>query len=1088
MNPIRSLMRGALAAAVLCLCPSAPAAPEPMEDDNPLHGSLQWRCIGPARGGRVQAVSGVIGEPNTYYMGATGGGVFKTTDAGGSWRNITDGWVESGSVGGIAVAPSDPNVIYVGMGEADIRGNFSRGDGVYKSTDAGKTWKHLGLEDTKQIGRVIVHREDPDVAFVAALGHVFGPNAQRGVFRTTDGGETWEKVLYVDDETGAIDVRMDPFNPRVVYAGMWQVKRSPWSLWSGGEGSGLYRSTDGGETWEELTEGLPADIKGKVGVSPSPARRDLVYAIIEAEDGGVFRSDDAGETWRRVNSEAKLRQRAWYYTHIYADPSEAETVYVMNVRFHKSVDGGESWDSIRVPHVDNHDLWIDPNNSDRMINANDGGANVTFDGGETWSTQTNQPTAQFYRVTTDNGFPYRVYGAQQDNSTASVSSQLRVESNWQRDLYSVGGCECGYIAVHPDNTDIVYAGCYGGNMTIYDHEKGETRNISVWPENPMGSGADALRHRFQWTFPIVISPHDPEKVYVGGERVFVTTDRGASYRAISPDLTTNDKTKQGPSGGPITKDNTAVEYYCTIFTIAESPLMEGRIWTGSDDGLIHVTDDGGETWEDVTPPDMGDWPLISLIEASPHDPDTAYAAVTRYKMDDDRPYVYRTTDRGETWELLVRGIAEDDFVRSIREDPIVPGLLYIGTESGVYYSLNNGRRWHELRMNLPHVPVTDVAVKNDDLVIATQGRSFWIMDDLAVLRQIAEEKHGEFEPAMFEPAMFEPAAAYRERWDGVRVHYHLPEAATGPITMAFSNEQGNELRAYDIELEKPDDEDDAAGGDEQAEEEPDEQPGELPEDPGEDRDSITAEPGMNVFEWNMRLEDPTKVPGAVAWPPHPPGPRVPPGAYRVTLTVAGEPGGNGSAAEPTWKQTRSFEILPDPRYNTTPDQYAEQYDLLLEIHGALDEAHTAVNEIRDVRAQINAALERAEKAGRSEPVAGAADDLLEKLSEIENTIIQTKSKSRQDPLNHPIKINDKIGALAYGVSGDHAPTAQHRAVFEDLNGRLQEQLDRFERVRSDDVPAFNRLVAEQQVPAIAIERDAKPETDQPEPAASGAGG
>jgi photosystem II stability/assembly factor-like uncharacterized protein len=626
----------ALAATLAALLPLS-TAPAAAQDGPDWHGSLEWRAIGPARGGRAQAVTGVVGEPDLYYMGATGGGVWRTTDGGERWTNISDGFFKTGSVGAIAVAPSDPNVIYVGMGETDVRGNFSHGDGVYRSLDAGKTWEHVGLDDSRQIGHIVVHPGDPMTVYVAALGHIWGPNAERGVFRSTDGGETWEKIKYVNDRTGAVHLAMDPHNPRVLFASFWRITRTPWSMESGGAGSGLYRSTDGGDTWAQLTgedgmaEGLPDGTLGKIGLSVSAAQRDLVYAIVEADEGGVFRSTDGGDTWRKMNSERDLRQRAWYYTHIYADPVDAGTVYVMNVRFHKSIDGGRTFSTIRVPHADNHDLWIDPLDSKRMVNANDGGANVTYDGGRTWSTQTNQPTAQFYRVTVDNSHPYRVYGAQQDNSTASVSSRAREFGNWQRDLYSVGGCECGYIAVHPEDPDIVYAGCYGGYLSVYDHDLGETRNISIWPENPMGGGADVLEHRFQWTFPIVISPHDPETVYVGGERVFRSTNRGASWEEISGDLTTNDKSKQRSSGGPITKDNTSVEYYCTVFTIAESPVEAGVIWAGTDDGLIHVSSDNGETWTEVTPPEIstevGDWPMISLIEASPHDADTAYAAV-----------------------------------------------------------------------------------------------------------------------------------------------------------------------------------------------------------------------------------------------------------------------------------------------------------------------------------------------------------------------------------------------------------------------------------------------------------------------------
>ena len=1018
-------------------------------------GSVGWRAIGPARGGRAQAVTGVVGEPDTYYMGATGGGVWKTTDGGERWRNITDEFFNTGSVGAVAVAPSDSNVIYVGTGEADVRGNFSHGDGVYRSRDAGKTWEHVGLDDTRQIGHIVVHHADPDTVYVAALGHVFGPNAERGVFRSTDGGETWDKIKYVNDRTGAFHIVMDPNNPRVLFASFWRVSRTPWGMESGGEGSGLFRSADGGDSWEEVTEGLPTSAEdkpvGKICVSVSAAQRDLIYAIVEADNGGVFRSTDGGETWRKMNSDRSLRQRAWYYTHIISDPIDPNTVYVMNVGFHKSIDGGKTFSRIRVPHSDNHDLWIDPLNNKRMINANDGGANVSYDGGRTWSDQSNQPTAQFYRVTVDNRHPYRVYGAQQDNSTASVSSRGREFGGWQRDLYSVGGCECGYIAVHPEDPDIVYAGCYGGYMSIYDHDLGERREISIWPENPMGAGADVLEHRFQWTFPIVLSPHDPETVYVGGERVFRSTDRGSSWQAISEDLTTNDKSKQRSSGGPITKDNTSVEYYCTVFTIAESPVERGVIWAGTDDGLIHVSSDAGEGWTDVTPGEMGDWPMISLIEASPHDADTAYAAVNRYKMDDFAPYIYRTRDRGQSWELVVDGIDDGVFVRSIREDPEVAGLLYAATETGMWYSKDAGDSWESLQLELPRVPVTDIAVKGDDLVISTQGRSFWILDDLAVLRQMQDA------PKTDEIVLMSPEPSYRERWDSSRVHFYLPEGLEEAPVMRFMDSNGEVIRSFAVETE------------------------DLKAKSKKNMGTINAEPGMNLFTWNYRHEGPAKVPGAVAWPGHPPGPRVVPGAYTVELST-------GDIV-----RTATVELLADPRYDTTGTEYAEQFDLLMEIHNSLDSAHEAVNDIRKVRGQIKTAMDRAGDAGLAGDLKEDAKALREALKEIEETIIQTKSKSSQDPLNFPIRLNDKIGALAYTVDGDHPPTKQSRDVFEYLDGRLRAQLERLETVMSEQIPAFNTKVLDLRVPAIVLkdpnaEEDADEGAEESESEGAGSGG
>ncbi len=996
--------------------------------------ALEWRGIGPARGGRAQTVAGVVGDRQTYYMGATGGGVWKTTDAGAAWTNISDGFFKTGSVGAIAVAESDANVIYVGMGETCVRGNFSHGDGVYRSLDAGKTWEHIGLDDSRQIGDIAIHPKNSDVVFVAALGHVFGANAQRGVFKSTDGGVTWRNTLFVDDRTGAVDLSIDPFNPRVIYAGMWRVSRSPWRLDSGGEGSGLYRSVDGGETWTELTKGLPKGVKGKVGVAASPAQRDLVYAIVEAEDGGVFRSTDSGDTWSRVSGDRSLRQRAWYYTHIEADPVAPDTVYVMNVQFQKSIDGGASWSNIRVPHGDNHDLWIDPNDPQRMVNANDGGANVSFDGGATWSTQTNQPTAQFYHVTTDNSFPYRVYGAQQDNSTASISSQAREFGNWQRDLYDVGGGESGYIAVHPENPDIVYAGSYGGYLTRYDHAHEDMRNIMVWPINPMGAGAEDLEHRFQWTFPIVLSPHDPETIYVGGEAVFQSTDGGGSWEQISPDLTTNDKSKQQSSGGPITQDNTSVEYYCTVFTIAESPIESGLIWAGSDDGLIHVTRDGGESWDNVTPRGMGDWPLISVIEASPHDAQTAYAAVNRYKMDDFRPMVYRTRDGGKTWDLVANGMGSGAFVRSVREDPEREGLLYAATELGVYVSFDAGDHWSSLQLNLPVTPVTDLVVKDNDLVVATQGRSFWILGDLAMLRQHDAERGGAG------AALYQPSNAYRQGWDSVRVYFSVSEFDED-AKLVIRDADGDEVRSYSIiqATEDGDSSESARGSDQE--------------------DVITAKAGMNRFEWNMRLADPTEVPGAVAWPPHPPGPRVAPGTYAVELQIGDS------------TQSHEFEILGHPKIGTTQAEYDDQYALLVEIQDALSKAHGAVNDIRAARSQIERVMSQAKDAGVADAIEDAAKELQTSLRDIEEVIIQTKSESPQDPLNFPIKLNDQIGALAYVVDGDYPPTESSYEAFKLLSEALDAQVVKLKAALSDDVPAFNELVQRQRVPAVVIPSD-----------------
>ncbi len=1060
---IRPVALAFLTLCVLALSPIVVPAPartapddEVAEKDSFL-STLEWRCIGPSRGGRVQSVAGVVGDRTTYYMGATGGGVWKTDNAGATWRNVTDGYVKTGSVGAVAVAPSDSNVVYVGMGEADIRGNFSHGDGVYKSVDAGKTWEHIGLEDTRQIGRIVIHPRDPETVYVAAIGHVFGPNAQRGVFRTSDGGASWEKVLYIDDETGAVDVSLDPHNPRNIFAAFWRVSRTPWSLESGGETSGLYRSMDGGDSWKEVTKGLPKGIKGKIGVTVSRAQRDRVWAIVEAEDGGVFRSDDLGESWQRVNSEAKLRQRAWYYTHIYADSHEPDTVYVLNVRFHKSIDGGRSFSAIRVPHGDNHDLWIDPADNQRMIEGNDGGANVSFDGGQTWSRQDNQPTAQFYHVTTDNQFPYRVYGAQQDNSTASISSQNRLGGRDR--FYAVGGGESGYIAVHPDDSNIVYAGSFGGFLTRYDHGTGQTRSIMIWPENPMGWGAGDLVHRFQWTFPIFISRHDHDAVYVAGNRLFRSTDRGQSWEAVSPDLTTDDKTKQGPSGGPITKDNTSVEYYCTIFAAGESPLEKGLMWAGSDDGLVHVTSDGGETWENVTPPGMGDWPMISNLEPSPHDADSVYLAVNRYKMDDFSPYIYKSDDRGKSWSRITKGIDREAFVRVVREDPEHEGLLFAGTETGVWYSANDGKSWERLQLNLPVVPVTDLVVHGDDLVISTQGRSFWILDDITPLRQLTDGVRSS------DVHLFTPGVAYRESWAAPRVHFYFKELAEqsddAKVKLAFVGADGEVVREFTGKT--------SDGGAKPAEPEP------FGFGGGDSGETFPMDAGMNVFEWNMRHAPPATVKGAVLWGPNPRGPRVAPGKYTVRMTV-GE---------------KSFEaplmIQADPRVETTQNEFEDQVEFLLAVSGALDEAHRSINSIRSVRKQINATVDRATKHSKrdSEEIKEAGDAILEELKQIEEELIQTRSKSPQDPLNYPIKINDKLNFLQALAEDDYAPTAQARKVYARLKEQLDAQVKKLEQVMGEGVVEFNELVRKRAVPAVIVPEDEdSPESDRDDVPAS----
>ena len=713
--------------------------------DPDVLGAVQWRCIGPPRGGRVVAVAGDPVEPMVFYFGACAGGVWKTYDGGVYWENVSDGFLNTAAVGAITVADSDRNVIYIGMGECCIRGDVSYGDGVYRSTDAGKTWVHLGLEDTRHIARVRVHPQNPDLVYVAALGHAFGPNEQRGVFRSSDGGKNWERVLYRDDKSGAIDLSIDATNPRILYAALWETLRTPWSLTSGGEGSGIFKSVDGGDTWQELTDnpGLPKGLKGRIGIAASPAKAGRVWATVEADDAGLYRSDDAGATWELVTDNQDIHGRPWYYEHIFADPVDADTVWSLNYQAWKSVDGGKTFEQVSTPHGDNHDLWIDPKNPLRMIEGNDGGACVSFNGGETWSTIYNQLTAQFYHVTADNRYPYRVYGTQQDNTAISVPSRSQKGAIPWGDCYTVGTSESGYIVVHPENPNVVFSGAVGssagggGNLIRYDHDTGQMRLITVWPELMTGRGSKEMKYRFQWTFPIQFSPHDSNVLYVTGNMAFRSTDEGTSWEAISPDLTRQDVTKMEPSGGPITKDTSGAEVYGTIFAFVESPHEKGVFWAGSDDGLVHISRDGGENWEQITPPGMPPFTLVSMIEVSPHDPATAYIAATRYKLDEPLPMLYKTNDYGASWTEIAGNIPAHDYTRVIREDPARRGLLYVGTETGVYVSFDDGESWLPLQANLPTVPVYDLLVKEGDLVAATHGRSFWVLDNLGQIRQAA---------------------------------------------------------------------------------------------------------------------------------------------------------------------------------------------------------------------------------------------------------------------------------------------------------------------------------------------------------------
>ncbi|HKE56859.1 MAG TPA: hypothetical protein VKB46_09165 [Pyrinomonadaceae bacterium] len=1051
--------------------------PQPSPKESDLLKTLQWRSIGPYRGGRVDAVAGVASQPSVFYYGATGGGVWKSSDGGINWESVSDGSVfGSSSVGAIALSDSDPNTIYVGMGEPAIRGNTSHGDGVYKSTDGGKTWKRIGLEDTRQISRIRVHPKNPDIVYVAAQGHVWGANEQRGVFRSKDGGKTWQKVLYRGDKAGASDLSLDPNNPNVLYAGLWEVYRKPWTLESGGPTSGIFKSTDGGDTWTDITRnpGLPKGTIGIVGISVSPANSDRLWAIVEAEDGGVFRSDNAGRTWTKVNEERRLRQRAWYYTRIYADPKNVDTCYVLNTGFYRSNDGGRTFTQIPVPHGDNHDLWIAPDDPNRIINSNDGGANVSYNGGRSWTEQ-DQPTAQFYRVTVDNDFPYHIYGAQQDNSTVRIASRTTEGSIGTSDWFDVGGGESGWIAPSPKDSEIIFAGSYGGLITRYDHHTGQLRDINPYPNNPMGAGADVLKYRFQWNFPLVFSPHDANTLYTAANVLFKSTNEGQSWEVISPDLTRNDKAKQGPSGGPITKDNTSIEYYDTIFTVMESPVQAGTIWIGTDDGLVQLSRDGGKNWSNVTPPNsiLPEWSQINSLDASAHDAGTAYVAATMYKWDDNKPYLYKTSDYGKTWKKIVNGIPSDAFTRVIREDPNKRGLLYAGTETGIYVSFDDGENWQPLQFNLPVTPITDLVIqkREKELVAATQGRSFWIFDDLPMLYQLMD--NGGFKTAS-ETTLFKPKDSYRmpggggfplgatatvgaNPSSGVVVYYSLKTKPTSDVQLEFLDSAGKSIRKFTGRVARP------GPGAPAAQATPTEGEG-GPGGPGAAGPRLTTDVGLNRFVWDTRYPDAARFPGMILWAGETRGPRLPPGNYQVKLTAEGK------------TLTQNFEIKADPRLATTPSDYAKQFELGLKIRDKLSETNNAILQIRDVRKQV----EDLQKRVAGQPGAKVINDsgmaLNKKLTTVEEALYQTKNQSSQDPLNFPIRLNNKLAALGGVVGGGEAgPTAQSYVVYDEVVGQIDGELRKLGEIMKTDVPAFNQLVRDQNIPAVVV----KPPSENP---------
>jgi photosystem II stability/assembly factor-like uncharacterized protein len=1020
--------------------------------DESLYDVLSWTNAGIARGGRSTGVAGSDARPNEYYFGATGGGLWKTTDGGTTWRAVTDGQITSASVGAVAVCDANPDVVYIGTGETQLRGNVMQGDGVYRSEDAGKSWKHLGLAETQNISRIRIHPGDCDVAWVGAFGKHSVENPERGVYKTTDGGQTWDRTLFKSPKAGVVDLALDPNDPDVLYAAVWEAWRKSWGMSSGGFDSGLWKSTDGGASWNDITSTLglePAGPIGKIGVAVSGANSDRVWVIVEHDaDGGVYRSDDAGRSWEHVNDERNLRQRAFYYTRIYADPQDEDVVYALNTGFYKSTDGGVTFPrSFRVPHGDNHDLWIAPSDPTRMINSNDGGANVSVNGGDSWTDQ-DYPTAQFYRVITTAHEPYHICGAQQDNSTActpsggwghlSAAGGFGGASNY---YYDVGGCESGYIAAHPENPDIFYAGCYGGSLSRYDHSTGLLRSINVWPENPMGQSAEDLRERVQWTFPIVFDHHDADILYTGTQKVWKTTNEGQSWTQISPDLTRNDPATVGASGGPITKDQTGVETYATIFAIAPSYHDSNVIWAGSDDGYVHVTRNAlaaSPTWANVTPADAPDFVRINTIEASPNTPGKAYVAGIRYLVDDDRaPYVWKTEDYGETWTRIVDGIPADDFVRAVREDPTRPGLLYAASERTVYVSWNDGASWQPLTMNLPLTQVSDLVVEDEDLVVATHGRSFWVMRSIGLLRQLTPEV------ASADFWLFDPKDPVRGFDNTVEIDYHLAEDA-GKVMLEFMDVTGQVLATFESPDEEDDDEDEPA------------EPAGFFGGGGGQTPAGTA--GTNRFRWNQRLSGWTDFEGRIFWAAGNQGPSVLPGRYQVRLTVDGE------------SMTQDFEIRMNPRaaaQGVTLADLQARFDFAIQIRDRVTDANEAVLRIRSIKAQIEDRLGQNDNAELQE-LGGTVSG---RLSGVEGEIYQVQNRSNQDPLNYPIKLNNKIAALQNLVEGaESRPTDQSFEVFEVLSGQLETELEQMNLVIRQDLARLNELLRELGLDPIDAER------------------
>lgn len=991
--------------------------------DTSYLGSMEWRNIGPFRGGRSCAVTGVAGQANLFYFGSAGGGVWRSSDAGNSWENISDGYF-GGSIGAIAVAPSDPNVIYVGQGEETVRGNVSSGFGLWKSVDAGKSWFFIGLEDTRHISRIRVHPSNPDIVYVAAMGNLYKDTQERGVYKSIDGGKNWNKVLFSDAGSGAVDLLIDPQNYRTLYASTWTIRRTPYSLSSGGKGSKLWKSTDEGETWEELSDnkGFPAGLKGIIGVAVSPVNNQRVWALVENEpDGGLYRSENGGKSWKKINNQRSIRQRAWYYTRIYAHPTDVDQLYIMNVRYHHSKDGGKTFGKYNAPHGDHHDLWIDPMEPNRMIIGDDGGAQVSFDAGENWTTYYNQPTSQFYRVTTDNHFPFRIYGAQQDNSSIRINHRSDGYFIGERDWEVTAGGEAGHHAIYPKDEDIVFGGEYGGFMARLNHRTGQRQATHVWPNNPLGHGVEDMKYRFQWNYPIFFSKHDPDVLYAFSNHVHRSTDLGKTWETISGDLTTDDKSKQGPSGGPITKDNTAVEYYCTIFAAAESPLKKGILWTGSDDGRIHLSTDNGESWKEVTPKSLLEFTQINSIEADPFNEGGLYVAGTRYKWGDFNPYLYYTSDYGKSWQRIDKGIDRMHFTRVIRTDPNRQGLLVAGTEYGLYLSNNNGKSWQKFQNNLPLVSITDLAVKDRHLIAATQGRGFWIMDDLSPLYELDSE----FSEDMH---LFAPKPTYlmqagyggksksqgENHPSGVILNYYLAELdSNAEYQIRFVDQSGNEVRKFSSSAKAR-------------------------------NEKWEPKKGANRFVWNLRKKGFEEIEGMILWSVLRQGPYILPGTYEAQLIANGD----------TVRQ--EFPVILDPRLDVDTKELEAQHQFLEEVIVEMDNINTCIREIRSLNGDLKNAKDRISDS----TLIARIDKLMEESGTIEKALYQTKNRSPQDPLNFPIRLNNKYGHVGSLASiGFQAPTAAMYGVKAELEKAIDAELQKWKNLKAEAETLNNDLRA-----------------------------